>query len=114
MGLRLVTHGRNRCVLLTSRYAIKLPAFHSWQSFLFGLLNNMNERDWQAEHSAYCPIIWAAPLGLALIMPRVAELDDQAFDAAAHEIPHAPGAERKASSWGYLDGRLVAIDYGWR
>ena len=110
----MVTEGRNRLVILTPRHAIKLPSLRSWRDFLFGLLNNLNERDWHRDHPAYCPVAWAAPLGLMVVMPRAAILDDASFQAAAADIPHLAGAERKASSWGLLDGRMVAVDYGWR
>lgn len=111
---RLVTSGRNRLVIVTRRYAIKLPALRCWRDFLFGLINNLNEVAWHREHPSYCPVILAAPLGLLLVMPRADILDDASFDMVAAELPIAPGAEHKASTWGWLYGRLVAVDYGWR
>lgn len=107
----LNTEGRNRFVILTRRHAIKIPSLRSWRDFLFGILNNLNERDRHREHPAYCPVLWSAPGGLAIVMPRAAILDDATFALA--DAPAAPGAERKASSWGMLAGRLVAVDYGW-
>lgn len=107
----LNTEGRNRLVVLTRRYAVKFPSPRCWRDFLFGLLNNLNEAQAWRERPFYCPVLWSAPLGLAVIMPRAEVLTDDEFQAAA--IPCDHRAERKPSSWGRLDGRLVAIDYGW-
>lgn len=107
----LNTEGRNRFVILTRRHAIKFPSLRSWRDFLFGVLNNLNERDSCRNHPAYCPVLWSAPGGLAIVMPRAKIMDDAAF--AQIKAPAAPGAEHKASSWGTINGRLVAVDYGW-
>nr|WP_314469821.1 hypothetical protein [uncultured Sphingomonas sp.] len=112
--IRLDTTGRNRLVLVTRRHAVKLPSLRCWRDFLFGLLNNLNEAAWHRDHADYCPVIWAAPLGLLLVMPRAQILNDMAFDHIEWCLPALPGVERKASSWGWLGGRLVAVDYGWR
>lgn len=114
--MRLVTEGRNRFVLLTRRHAIKVPSLRCWRDFLFGMLNNMNEATWHREHAAYCPVVWAAPLGLAIVMPRVQPLAPDVFAQLLRRrlLPPVRGVERKASSWGMLDGQLVATDYGWR
>ncbi len=112
--IRLDTTGRNRLVLLTACYAVKLPSLRSWRDFLFGLLNNMNEATWHREHPGYCPVIWAAPLGLALVMPRARVLTHVEHDRLVANIPALPGVEQKASSWGWLGDRIVAVDYGWR
>lgn len=112
--IRLDLTGRNRVVLITARYAIKLPSLRGWRDFLFGLLNNLNERAWSGEHDGYCPVLWAAPLGFALVMPRARILDDATFAYVDSVAPALPGVERKASSWGWLGDRLVAVDYGWR
>lgn len=109
--MKLITEGRNRFVILIGRYAIKFPSLRCWRDFLFGILNNLNERDAHGTHSAYCPVLWCSPLGLLIVMPRVEIMDDANF--ADTDIPRAAGAERKASSWGWLDGRPVAVDYGW-
>jgi hypothetical protein len=108
---RLNTEGRNRFVLLIGRYAIKFPSPRCWRDFLFGILNNLNEREAHANHPAYCPVLWSAPGAVLIVMPRVKIMDDTAFSRA--DAPAAPGVERKASSWGWLDGRLVAVEYGW-
>lgn len=112
--MELVTTGRNRVVVVTRRWAFKLPSTRCWRDFLFGLLNNMNEAAWHREHHGYCPVAWAAPLGLLIIMPRVDILSDTDFCYLDELLPQLPGVERKASSWGWLGEQPVAIDFGWR
>lgn len=109
--VRLITEGRNRFVLLIGGYAIKFPSLRCWRDFLFGILNNLNEREAHASHPAYCPVLWSAPGAVLIVMPRVEIMDDEAFAGA--QVPAAAGVEHKASSWGWLNGRLVAVDYGW-
>lgn len=107
------TEGRNRFVLVTGRFALKIPSLRCWRDFLFGLLNNLHEAQAQHEHPAYCPVLWCAPLGLMLVMPRaeIFAANDNDFDPAA--LPTGTVAEIKPSSWGRLNGRTVAVDYGW-
>lgn len=103
--------GRNRLVLLTRRHAIKVPSLRCWRDFLFGLLNNMNEASWATE-PGHCPVLYAAPGGLLVVMPRARILTDAEFAAVDHDrLP--PRAERKPDSFGWVGGQLVAVDYGW-
>lgn len=111
--MRLVTEGCNRFVVLTRRRAIKFPSLRSWRDFLFGLLNNLHERKISGDHPAHCPVQWADPLGLIVIMPRCKSIGPDEFESMASALPEGTMAERKCSSWGWLDGRLVALDYGW-
>ena len=103
--------GANRVVLLLYGWAIKLPRLRAWRC---GLANNRNEYRWQGEHPSYCPVLRCAPFGLFAIMPRASALTDAEFATLDAHLPALPGAERKASSWGWFNGRVVAIDYGWR
>ena len=107
--------GCNRLVLLTRRYAIKFPLPDTWRSILFGLLNNMNEAEVGRKRGC-CPVLWSAPGGLAVVMPRadiLSEDEFRTFDAAAFCEAHGVRAEHKADSFGRLAGRIVAVDYGW-
>jgi hypothetical protein len=65
-----------------------------------------------------CPVLWSIPGGFLVAMPRAEvctddnEPTDEEYERLiVHEEYEVP-AERKAESWGYLNGRLVAIDYG--
>ena len=110
-GMTIVTTGRNRFVILIGAYAVKIPSLRNWRDFLFGLLNNMNEAAWSSE-PGHCPVIVAGPGGLFNVMPRARPLSDGEFQEEEHRLP-ACRAERKADSFGWLRGELVALDYGW-
>jgi hypothetical protein len=116
--VKLNLRGRNRFVILTKNYAIKFPSLRCWRDFLFGLLNNLNEvHSSNAMNPALCPVLWALPGGFMIVMPRARIMSEAEFllidpitwCADNQGIP----AERKADSFGFLEGRLVCVDYGW-
>lgn len=106
--------GATREVLLVGRWAVKFPSARGWRLFLHGLLGNMQEALW-APHGApdLCPVVFACPGGWVIVMARAEPAGDvytpemAALRARQHDIP-----EPKASSYGWLDGRLVAVDFG--
>jgi hypothetical protein len=111
--------GITREVFLTRRHAIKIPKLiYGWQKFLCGLLANMQEATFaRAGWPELCPVVFSIPGGWLVVMRRAEPLSDAewaAFDAKAfcerpdYWIP----AELKQDSFGMLDGRVVAIDYG--
>jgi hypothetical protein len=64
-----------------------------------------------------CPVLFSLPLGLLIVMPRARELSDSEFsqidfhgfiERDGYRVP----VEAKSNSFGWLKGRLVAIDYG--
>jgi hypothetical protein len=104
--------GTSREVLLVGRWAVKLPSARCWRLFLCGLLGNMQEALWSGFDSGLCPVRWAFPGGLVVVMPRCEPLTAAEFDA----LDRSPWAdlpvEAKACSFGRLGGRVVAVDYG--
>lgn len=111
--VELNLRGRNRFVVLVGPWAIKVPSLRCWRDFLFGLLNNLNEAAWHREPKmAHCPVIWCAPGGFILVMPRARILTDAEFELVRRRLPPAR-AELKADSWGYVGRMLLAVDYGW-
>ena len=113
--MRLNRRGCNRWVVLTRRWAIKVPRPTSWRSLLFGLINNMNEAAW-SRGPGRCPVALAVPGGFAIVMPRLRILDEAEFatlDVAAFNDAHGLRAEAKPDSFGWLGGEVVAVDYGW-
>lgn len=114
-----VAQGATRLVLVTKRYAFKMPhLLNGWELFLHGLLANIQEKKFSdAKFEGLCPVkfyIWG---GFLVVMPKVlvfteedfAKLDFVEFcNRGDYVIP----AECKASSFGYLNHRVVAIDYG--
>lgn len=114
--------GCTRHVLLIGPWAVKVPAFWrsdgGWKLFLCGLLANMQERDFSATGwPELCPVVASIPGGWLVVMRRAREMTDDefaAFDAknfCENEDRIIP-AEHKSNSFGWLDGRIVAFDYG--
>lgn len=118
----LNTRGATRFVILTKRYAIKIPRFwwhrsFRWQTFLYGLLGNMQERDFAtAGWPELCPIRWSVPGGWLVVMhraePLTVDLTDEEYEAFVEQDDYRVPVEQKRDGFGLLDGRLVAIDYG--
>lgn len=111
--------GCTRIVILTKNYAFKLPNFiGGWRLFLTGLLCNMQERLFAATGwPELCPVVFSISGGWLIIMRRAKEMavdefldfDSQAWaDKGTHVIP----CEHKANSFGWLDGKVVCVDYG--
>lgn len=120
-----IKHGCSRTCLLVSRYAIKIPSFHSWKHFLRGLLNNINERNyWKwslkdqfAKSDILCPITFSIPGGWLLVMKRCEDINLADFKEALvlkllfNELKAAGISDLKRDNCGYLDGRIVCFDY---
>jgi hypothetical protein len=117
-----VTLGITRTVFLIGKYAIKVPCGrYGWQKWLRGLLANLQEREWsKANYPELCPVLFSDPFGVVVVMPRAEILDrpltpgeyhamfEDIYPERGYRIP----SENKPDSFGYLNGRLVAVDYG--
>lgn len=112
-------NGISRTVLLVGRHAVKIPVLrYGWKKFLQGLLANMQEREFsKAGWPELCPVKFSLPGGFLLVMPRVQVMTDEEFDRFDYvgfvfkedrKIPVEP----KSDSFGWLNGCVVAIDYG--
>ena len=113
-----IAYGCTRTVFLIGRWAFKFPSIFEWQLFLLGLLANMQERTFSCTGwPELCPVIWSIPGGWLVIMRRAREMTCEEwgdFDAEKwcnHDDYIIP-AEPKEDSFGWLDGRIVAVDYG--
>ena len=113
-----VTSGATRTVLLIGRYAIKVPRCSSWRTFLNGLLANMQERQFaRTGWPELCPVLASLPGGWLLVMPRAAPMSDAEWcdfepEAFCETESYTLPVEHKQDSFGLLDGRVVAVDYG--
>lgn len=119
MAAKWNREGITREVLLIGRYAIKIPKLiYGWHKFLCGLLANMQEAQFgRAGWPELCPVLFHIPGGWLIVMRRAAPLEDDewmAFDAEAfcNREDRVIPAEPKRDSFGWLDGRIVAVDYG--
>lgn len=111
--------GITRTVILTRRWAIKLPNMrYGWEHFLRGLLANMQEREFgRTGWPGFCPVTFSLPGGWLVVMPRVRMMTPGEFerfdaDMFCERGDYVIPAEAKWDSFGYLNGRIVAIDYG--
>lgn len=113
-----IAWGASRMVLLTKRWAFKFPRPTEWRLFLTGLLANMQERAFAgAGWPELCPVVWSVPGGWLVVMRRAVPLSAsqwEGFDAKAFCVrpDYCVPAEAKWSSFGWLDGKVVAVDYG--
>lgn len=118
-----IEHGVSRLVFLTRRHAFKVPHPGAWKRLLWGLLANMQEVEmWRMASRGglvgFCPVSLSLPLGLLVVMPRCSPLTDAQWDgldpvafANQNESASIP-VEGKRSSFGVLNGGIVALDYG--
>ena len=116
--------GCTRYVFLTRRYAIKVPQFkYEWRHFLLGLLANMQEVSlYTTKDSRLCPILFYILGGWLIVMPRCKPISREDFmnldihkfwtsdidEKAEWYIP----VENKQDSFGWLNNKIVALDYG--
>lgn len=118
--MRLQTaRGATRFVIITRRRAYKLPRLLSWRHFLCGLLANMQEAQFgRTGWPELCPVLWSLPGGFLVVMPRaqICTPDDfppeEEMTRLIIKDDYVVPAELKPDSWGWWNGRLVAIDYG--
>jgi hypothetical protein len=123
--MKINRQGITRIVILTKRYAIKIPNFtYCQQHILWGLLGNLNEanvsKNKQVAHRI-CPVLFHLPLGLLVVMPRVEVLNDLQYHLYYKDIQSLLydvnedsiiSAESKSDSYGFYKGNVVVIDYG--
>ena len=96
-------------MLLLGPLAFKIPRLTSWRAFLNGLLANLTEAEFARLHDPrLCPVLLALPLGLLVVMQRADPLPPSVALPRWDDLP----VERKRDSFGLLNGRRVAVDYG--
>jgi hypothetical protein len=114
--------GVTRIVILTNRYAIKIPKPKIWNHFLRGILANISEkRTWRWNSGEYeegfshllCPVVWCSWGGWILVMERARPLSraDWEWVTVPEHKKHFPGDDTM-SNYGWMEGRVVKIDYG--
>lgn len=113
--------GCHRNVLLVGRYALKTPVMNgALRWWVRGWLVNLDEAEqWRStQDPGLCPVLFSF-FGLVNVQPRC----DEAGDVREYEVTRARAAfearrghectaEPFAKSYGRLDGRVVAFDYG--
>ncbi|OED34275.1 hypothetical protein AB832_07920 [Flavobacteriaceae bacterium (ex Bugula neritina AB1)] len=127
--------GSLRVVYLIGGLAFKFPTISSWEHFLRGLLANMEEVHlWKNRSNVefgflLCPVRFSLPFGLLVVMKRAKVMTDEDFLDREEEIKTLTNAELftpkvgnpfvfnsigelKPSSWGFIDNKIIVVDYG--
>lgn len=124
LRVKRATGGTHRSVYLIGHYAIKLPVLRPWRMFLCGLLANMQESTFSATGwPELCPVVFACWGGWFIVMRRAQPLSREQFFSlnygewikGGNNLPRGEWVvpvENKLDSFGLLDGRIVAVDYG--
>ena len=125
-----LSRGATRGVLITKHLAIKFPRFwrdrkpFSLRALREGLEANSQERRWsRLSLPELCPVYFADPFGLIVVMPRCEDcpplepyigLASKAICPAQHEVLRQRGlpVDNYAFNYGLLNGRTVCFDYG--
>lgn len=120
------TSGATRNVLLTKHYAFKIPRLSPWSWILFRLgfhCNRLERRYGRLGHEKLCPVLFADPFGLLVVMPRCEnakplepyrDLASRAMCEVEWDFWNRQGLpfDNYYFNFGYYEGRLVALDYG--
>ena len=112
-------HGVSRDVFLIGKYAFKFASpRYGYDKFLQGLLANMQETKFSKAHwPELCPVLWSSVGGFLIIMPKLRELSLEEYlkfdyEGFTHTDSYVVPVEDKPESFGWLAGKVVAIDYG--
>jgi hypothetical protein len=120
LNIELHTHGTTRFALCFGNYAVKFARGSRGRA-----ANRAENVEWERatpeRREMLCPMLWASPFGLFNLMQRavpltrtqqLALLERDGFPDWDY-MPGGPSSpfEYKESDWGYVDGRLVALDY---
>ena len=116
--MQINREGCTRIVILTKRFAVKIPNIFSWRLMLYGLLANHQERTFsRLGWPEVCPIRFSLPFAVCVVMEKAQPMTFeqwQSFDyesfciKESYKVP----VELKRDSFGWLNGRVVAVDYG--
>ena len=105
-----------RRVLLIGGYAVKLPRI---RHFTAGMRCNRWEKEmWQCWRPKLgwqnlCPVLFADPLGVVVVMPRAEQpVGLQEVEAAIGDYFPDNTAESKPEDYGRIGQAVLALDYG--
>jgi hypothetical protein len=116
-----IHRGASRLVICLSNVIIKIPRPDNWAE---GVRANLGEIEWsQRRFKELCPVTSFAKNGEWLVMPRCrimkrAEFTNNFYQEFGDNLRDEEGrqislnVEAKPGSFGWLDGRWVAVDFG--
>jgi hypothetical protein len=111
-----IRRGITRTVFLVGHWAVKVPSTRVHGGAVRGLLwsltrgiqANLSEAEWSGTTGA-CPVLWSLA-GLVNVYPRCRPVEpDHEIDWEG--IGFLAPVDRKHDNVGWLDGRIVMIDY---
>jgi len=110
-------YGVFRRVILTERFAVKVPRICN---VLAGMRCNRWEREmWGTWRPVFrwenlCPIYFADPFGLVVVMPRTEQpvTFAEVVGATSHNYYPDMTSETKPEDFGRIGGEVLALDYG--
>jgi hypothetical protein len=106
-------------VIVIGRFAVKFArndrgrASNLYEAKLFRTVNATRQ-------ALLCPVLWVSPKGAVQIMQAAEPLTEmmsyEEYEEAFEAWDYMPGEdgcpfEPKACDWGWLEGRMVALDY---
>ncbi len=106
--------GCHRFVIIFDKIVIKFPnPFYYFKWFIKGFKGNVQEARLSKTNKALCPVLFLFPFGLFLVMRRAEELsyEDNINLSNFMKANNITTAEDKTDSFGWLDSKLVCIDY---
>ncbi len=112
--------GATRRVFIFKKFVIKIPNIQQYNLFLHGILANLQENLFSGIHSDLANVIWCDKLGLILIMEKAKILNNEDWDIVDilikkyedDEMKEFLLSDFKPSNWGYINNKLVKVDYG--
>ena len=125
--MKVIRTGATRWVIVIGNLVFKIPRTSTFRSFLNGVLANEQEHVWSKafkKQGRLCPVLFTFPLYLVIVMPKVKVLtnddcrnglvdhiDFDEFLKIGCDKESLYPAEKKADSFGWLNGNLVIINY---
>lgn len=123
--------GARRIVFMFDKFVIKVPKFYRHPAWLFGMMENLNERYWwcadgsitamDIERYPLAPIHYADRFGLCVVMERAKDLTGGEYESRTREIKRLRewtdsfefGSDVRHGNIGLIDDKVVVIDYGY-
>jgi hypothetical protein len=124
----VVKRGATRIVFVFKKVVLKVPNTQGYELFLNGILANLQEKKFSrgCDRDDLAKVKSCDPLGLFLVMEKadtfdLYELQNMDFERFSDYLEETYKdddmkefmlSDPKPSNWGYINGKLVKIDYG--
>lgn len=124
--MKINRKGVTRLVIELKNVVIKVPNFtYSWHHFIKGIDGNMEEwkiwvyNGYSEERKPFrdkllCPVLWHSWGGWIVVMKKAKTLSFDEWEVLDYDISEHKkyfGGDDSMSNYGFLNGKLVKIDY---